>query len=219
MTPYPEEPPITLRTTPARRADGRAERRLRSDALHNRHSLVAVAVSMLARTDEEISLEAIAREAGVGIGTLYRHFPTREALVVEAYSDEIDQLCTAVTGLLGTLPPDVALREWMQWFVDYVTVKPGMAEALGVAVDRGSGQLADTREQLVTAVDTLLRAAWEVGTVRNDTDAEDVLFALRGVWMVPRPEQPRRARRLLNLLMDGLRADPADSGTSSTAKR
>jgi AcrR family transcriptional regulator len=207
-----------LRTTPARRADGQADRRLRSDALHNRHSLLAVAVSMLTRTDGEISLEAIAREAGVGIGTLYRHFPTREALVVEAYSDEIDQLCTAVTALLGTLPPHVALREWMQWFVDYVTAKRGMAEALGAAVDGGSGQLADTREQLVTALDSLLRAGWEEGTVRDDMEAEDVLFALRGVWMVPTPEQPARARRLLNLLMDGLRAEAADPGPSSAAK-
>ncbi len=108
MSDYPEEPPIHPRTGTARSLAGEealTRRRLRADALHNRHALVAVAVSMLSRSDEEVSLEAIAREAGVGIGTLYRHFPTREALVVEAYGDEIDQLCTAVTGLLGTLPP------------------------------------------------------------------------------------------------------------------
>jgi AcrR family transcriptional regulator len=217
MTHYPEEPPIELRTTLRSSADRTPVRRLRSDALHNRHSLLAVAVSLLSRSDDEVSLEAIAREAGVGIGTLYRHFPTREALVVEAYSDEIDQLCTAVDRLLDTFPPHVALREWMQWLVDYVTVKRGMAGALGVAVDSGPGPLADTRHQLVTALDTLLRAGSEARTIRNDLDAQDVLFALRGIWMVPVSEQPDGGRRLLNLLVDGLRGGAQDASASRSS--
>ncbi len=187
-------------------------RRLRSDALSNRHALLAVAVSMLSRSDEDVSLEAIAKEAGLGIGTLYRHFPTREALVVEAYGDEIDQLCTAVSGLLGTLPPGVALREWMQWFVDYVATKRDMAAALHTAVGARSGPLADTREQLLGALQTLMEAGWEAATVRNDVDAEDVLCTLRGIWMTSAdPPRGDQARRLLNLLMDGLRArEPSD---------
>ncbi len=161
---------------------------------------------MLSRSDEEVSLEAIAREAGVGIGTLYRHFPTREALVVEAYGDEIDQLCTAVGGLLATLPPEVALREWMQWFVDYVTAKRGMPAALTAAVD-GTPELADTRDAIVAALDGLLAAGREAGTIRDDLDAQDTLAALRGIWLVPAgPARADRARRLLNLLLDGLRA-------------
>lgn len=167
---------------------------------------------MLARSDEEITLEAIAREAGVGIGTLYRHFPTREALVVEAYGDEIDHLCTAASGLLGTLPPAVALREWVQWLVDYVASKRGMAAALGAAVD-GDPALSDTHDQLVGALEALCEAGWQAGTLRRDVDAHDVLFALRGIWMVP-PAEPRdRPRRLLNLLVDGLSTGDPGSGS------
>jgi AcrR family transcriptional regulator len=181
--------------------------------LNNRHALLGVAVSMLSRSDQDVSLEAIAKEAGVGIGTLYRHFPTREALVVEAYGDEIDQLCTAVTGMLATLPADVALREWMQWFVDYVGTKRGMAEALGAAVGATSGQLADTREQILGALQTLLEAGWEAGMIREDVDVDDVLSTLRGIWMTASdPPHGDRARRLLNLLMDGLRTGARGAG-------
>ncbi len=176
---------------------------------------------MLSRTDDDVSLEAIAKEAGVGIGTLYRHFPTREALVAEAYEGEIGQLCDAARRLLATLPPDVALREWMQWFVDYVVAKRDMADALQAAVDGGPGQLAAIRHQILGAVATLMEAGQGTGTIRDDVGAEDVLAALRGVWMAsggrPRPEQ---ARRLLNLLMDGLRpavphAQPREADRSS----
>jgi AcrR family transcriptional regulator len=174
---------------------------------------LAVAVSMLSRSDEDVSLEAIAKEAGVGIGTLYRHFPTREALVVEAYGDEIDQLCTAVDGLLATLPPDVALREWMQWFVDYVAAKRNMAEALDAAVGGSSGRLADTREQITGAVHTLMKAGWEAHRIRRDVDADDVLYMLRGIWMISGDlTRPDRARRLLNLLMDGLTVEALKPG-------
>ncbi len=167
---------------------------------------------MLSRSDEDVSLEDIAKKAGVGIGTLYRHFPTREALVMEAYGDEIDHLCTAAGGLLTTLPPDVALREWIQWFVDYVVAKRDMTRALQAAVDGGSGRLAATRHRILAALTTLMEAGREAGTIRDDMDAEDVLGALRGVWMVPGGrERPDRTRRMLNLLMDGLRAGVRDA--------
>jgi AcrR family transcriptional regulator len=194
--------------------EGVAGRRLRSDALNNRHALLGVAVSMLSRSDGDVSLEAIAKEAGVGIGTLYRHFPTREALVVEAYGDEIDQLCTATNGLLATLPPDVALREWMQWFVDYVVSKRDMAEALSAVVGATSGRLADTREQVVGALQVLMEAGWEADVIREDVDVDDILCTLRGIWMTASdPPRGDRARRLLNLLMDGLRAGGRGTGT------
>ncbi|MGH9081510.1 MAG: TetR/AcrR family transcriptional regulator [Acidimicrobiales bacterium] len=193
-----------------------SRRRLRADAFNNRHALLAVAVSMLSRSNEDVSLEAIAREAGVGIGTLYRHFPTRESLVVEAYGDEIDQLCTAISGLLATLPPQVALREWMQWFVDYVTAKRNMPEALNAAVDVSSGRLADTRDQIIGALRTLMEAGSAAGSIRGDVDAEDVLCMLRGIWMVSGdPSRPDQARRLLNLLMDGLQAAAPAAGRGS----
>jgi AcrR family transcriptional regulator len=168
--------------------------------------LLAVAVSMLSRSDDEVSLEAIAKEAGVGIGTLYRHFPTREALVAEAYASEIGLMCAAAAGLLDTLPADVALREWMQWFVDYVAAKRGVADALQAVVDGGPGGLAGIRHRITAALATLVGAGQDAGTIRDDIDPEDVLGALRGVWMAAGVRhRPGRARRLLNLLMDGLR--------------
>lgn len=209
MTAHPEDPPIPLRTAPSHGSGEAAPalRRLRSDARHNRRSLLAVAVSTLSRSDSEVSLEAIAREAGVGIGTLYRHFPTREALVVEAYADELDHLCTAVDGLLGSLPPEVALREWMQWFVDYVATKRGMPGALAAAVDATGGPLADIREQVLAALARLLEAGQAAEVFGADVDAEDLLCALRGIWILPDSgPRPERARRLLNLLVDGVEA-------------
>jgi len=178
----------------------------RADARRNRDALLAVAVPALARSDGEVTLEAIAREAGVGIGTLYRHFPTREALVEAASRHEVDQLCGAVGRLLATLPPEAALREWMQWFVDYVATKRGMAAALQPVLDSDEPQFAHTYDQIVSALRVLMGAAVDSGAIHPDSDPEDVLRALRGVWLVAdEHHRSDQARRLLNLLMDGLR--------------
>ena len=183
------------------------QRPRRADARRNRDRLLSVAVKAFSHSaDTDVTLESIARQAGVGIGTLYRHFPTREALVVAAYRHEVQRLCEAVSALQGRLAPDAALREWMERFVDYVATKRGMAAALQTVVTADSTLFADTYEQIVSALTSLLDAGIEDGTIRADADAADVLRAMRGAWLVT-DEQHRSdyAGRLLDLLMDGLR--------------
>ena len=180
-------------------------RPLRADARRNREKLLAVAVATLSQSDGDVPLESIARQAGVGIGTLYRHFATREALVEAAYRHEVDRVCAAAGELRQVMPPDAALREWMQRFVEYVATKRGMAGALQSVVASDSRLFSHTYCQIVSALTSLLRAAIAVGTIRADADAEDVLRALRGVWLVADEQhRPDSARRLLDLLMDGL---------------
>ena len=115
------------------------------------------------------------------IGTLYRHFPTREALVEAAYRSELARLCDAVPGLLAGLPPDQATRAWMDLFVDYMTTKRGMAGALRAVIAAGGNPYAHSRDALLTAIGALLDAAAAAGTLRGDIAPADVLASLSGV--------------------------------------
>jgi AcrR family transcriptional regulator len=181
------------------------ERTLRADAQRNRDRLLEVAAHAFA-SGGDATLEAIAREAGVGIGTLYRHFPTREALVEAAYRNELARLCEAAGDLLGTHPPEAALRIWMDRFVDYMTTKRGMKEALHAVVASGGNPFAHSRDRMVEALGLLLRAGAQAGTLRPDADAADVLAGLSGVSLCAgEPDQRAQAGRLLDLLVDGLR--------------
>jgi AcrR family transcriptional regulator len=182
------------------------DRPLRADARRNRDRLLEVAVRAFSTDGSDVSLEAIAKEAGVGIGTLYRHFPTRETLVEAAYRSELDRLCESVPELLSDLPADVALRAWMDRFVDYMTTKRGMAEALRAVIASGGNPFSHSRDRLLTAIGQLLEAGVAAGAIRADTGSPDVLTALSGVTLaVGDPAQREQAGRLLDLLMDGLR--------------
>jgi AcrR family transcriptional regulator len=181
-------------------------RPLRADAQRNRDRLLAVAVRAFSHDGPDVTMEAIARDAGVGIGTLYRHFPTREALVEAAYRSELARLCDSVDGLLADLPPDRATRTWMDRFVDYMTTKRGMADALRAVIASGGNPYAHSRDRLVTALTTLLSAGSAAGTLRSDVEPADVLMALSGVSLAAgEPAQRDVARRVLDLIMDGLR--------------
>ena len=181
-------------------------RPLRADAQRNRDRLLDVAVRMFSQDGPDVTLDAIAREAGVGIGTLYRHFPTREALVEAAYRSELARLCDAVPGLLAELPADQAARAWMDRYSGYMATKRGMADALRAVVASGGSPYAQSRDRLTTAITTLLRAGAEAGTLREDVEPTDVLASLSGVALVTsEPDQQDQARRMLDLLMDGLR--------------
>ena len=185
---------------------GTQSRPQRADARRNRDRLLGVAVHAFAEDGPEVSLDAIARSAGVGIGTLYRHFPTREALVEAAYRNELDRLCAAAPELLAELPPERALRAWMDRFVDYMTTKRGMADALRAVIASGGDPYAHSRDRLVEAVSGLMAAGAAAGTVRSDMSAEDVLTGLSGAGLaVGDPARRDQAARLLALLMDGLR--------------
>ena len=185
---------------------------MRADARRNRERLLAVAVEAFstAPTESEVSLESIARGAGVGIGTLYRHFPTREALIEAAYRNEVDRLCQAADQLLATEPPAVALRSWMDRFVDYMTTKHGMADALRAVIASGADPFAPTRGRLLGTVKMLVVAAVADDTIRADANPDDVLKGMSGVSLVAgAADQREQAARLLDLLMDGLRYRPS----------
>lgn len=182
------------------------DRPLRADARRNRDRLLEVAVRAFSQDGPEVTLEAIAKEAGVGIGTLYRNFPTREALVEAAYRNELAKLCAAVPDLLRTMAPDKATRAWMDLFVEYMTTKRGMSDALRAVIASGGDPYSESRGKLTGAIGALLEAGAAAGVLRRDVDSGDVLASLTGPATVAAdPAQVDRAGRMLDLLMDGLR--------------
>jgi AcrR family transcriptional regulator len=179
---------------------------MRADARRNRQRLLEAAVRAFSADPEKVSLEAIAREAGVGIGTLYRHFPTRAALVEAVYRNELARLLGSGKELLSSHPPAVALRMWMDRFADYVTAKRWMVDSLRAVVAAGAVSPSQTRQALTGTIQGMLDAGAAAGSVRNDVDAGDVLASLTGVFLaVGAPSQRDQAGRMLDLLMDGLR--------------
>jgi AcrR family transcriptional regulator len=181
-------------------------RPLRADARRNRERLLETAVRAFTEEGLDATLDGIAKEAGVGIGTLYRHFPTREALIEAAYRNELARLCDVVPELLLQMAPDLAMRAWMDRYVDYMTTKRGMADALRAVIASGGNPYAESRGRLTGAIGELLRAGAAAGVLREDVPPEDVLAGLAGVSLASgQPEQREQAGRLLDLLMDGLR--------------
>jgi AcrR family transcriptional regulator len=180
---------------------------MRADARENRERLLRAAGEHFGSGGPDVSLELIARSAGVGIGTLYRHFPTREALIEAVYRNEVDQLCDSTAVLLAELAPDAALAEWMERFVGYLTTKRGLLGALKSVAASQSDLFPTTRERLVAAIDELLRAGIAAGRVRPDVEAEDVMIAVNGVWTIAGEGEQwaEQARRVVRLLMDGVR--------------
>lgn len=186
-----------------------ADKTGRADARRNRERLVDVARRAFAAGDAKVTLDAIAREAGVGIGTLYRHFPSREALIEAVYRAEQSRLAESAAGLLARHEPADALRAWMDRFADYVATKREMADALRVVIASGAVTASESRERLSAAVATMLDAGAAAGTLRADVRAEDVVASLVGVFLAcGRPDQRAQAGRMLDLLMDGLRRIP-----------
>jgi AcrR family transcriptional regulator len=178
----------------------------RSDAARNREQLLAVATRVIAASHGMPSMRAIAAEAGVGIATLYRHFPTREALVEAVYSDQVTRLVTGAHELLTQLPPAAALRRWMDLFGTWIATKTGMLDALLAMVRSGEISHAQTRTELLAAITEILDAGHSAGEIRTDITAEDIAASLIGIFTVAQPpEHEDRAGRLLDILMDGLR--------------
>ncbi|MGH3098336.1 MAG: TetR/AcrR family transcriptional regulator [Streptosporangiales bacterium] len=183
---------------------------VRADARRNRQRLLEVAFRAFSSGAEPVTLEAIAKEAGVGIGTLYRHFPTRESLVEAVYRGGLARLRENAEELLASRAPDVALRTWMDGFADYVAAKQGMAETLRAVIASGAIASAETRTVLTGTIGGLLGAGAAAGTIRDDVDADDVLASLTGILLAAgAPDQREQAGRMLDLLVDGLRARSA----------
>jgi AcrR family transcriptional regulator len=179
--------------------------RRRADARRNYDALLEAATAAFAE-DVDVPLEEIARRAGVGIGTLYRHFPNRDTLVLAVYRRDVGQLIDASADLAQTQPPFDALAAWMRLFVTHAATKRGMRGALKAISESNPHLFAEVRNQLLDAIGMLSRAAAAEGSIRADIEAEDILRALGGISMVSDGEDwQERADRLLRLVLDGLR--------------
>jgi AcrR family transcriptional regulator len=191
-----------------------AVRSLRADARANQDKLLAAAARVFARDGADATLKQIAREAGVGIGTLYRRFPTRELLVDATYRYETARLADSASALARELPADLALRAWMDQILDYVAVKHGMAETLK-AILLGDEQLrSQTRDQLTGAVEQIRRAGAAQHVIRDDVTATDILMALAGITLIAgQSTQRQQAGRLLDLLIDGITRDHSSANS------
>ncbi|AHH16985.1 putative transcriptional regulator, TetR family [Nocardia nova SH22a] len=176
----------------------------RRDAQRNRQRLLDAALTAFTGESPTVSLESIAKSAGVGIGTLYRHFPSREALIEAVYRSELEQLCDQAGDLLRTAqPPDRALRTWLGRYADFVATKRGMAEALREAIASGAVTSAQTRERLSAAIADILTAGASEGVLRSDVRPQDVTAAMAGATLAGIDRE--QIDRLLDLLVDGLR--------------
>ena len=182
------------------------ERPLRADAARNREKLITAAIAAFSEHGVDASLEDVARRAGVGIGTLYRHFPNRDCLMESVYRHQVELLCAAAPDLLAENPPDQALALWMERFVAHVATKRGMAMALKSVIGKDSELFAYCHGLIRQSAASLLKAASDAGTVRDDVDASDLMKAMSGICLVSdQPGWEEQASRLVNLLVDGLR--------------
>jgi len=186
------------------------QRLQRSDARRNHDRLLEAASAAFAENGVDASLEEIARRADVGIGTLYRHFPSRDALLEAVFRHNVDQLTDVASELLAALPPAEALAAFMQRFVAYVAAKKGLAMHLKTVVSADSDLFAYSHARMHAAIRTLVDAAAADGAIRDDVEPADLLRALSGVClMADQPGWQDQACRISSLLMDGLRYRPA----------
>jgi len=178
----------------------------RADAVRNRDRLVEVAGEAFAANGVESSLEEIARTAGVGIGTLYRHFPTRDALVEAVYRRNVDLLVEGAEELSANKPPDEALSEWMQRFVEYVASKKGLATYLKSVVSADAELFTESKTRVQDTTRRLIDAAADAGSIRPDVDPHDVIHTLGGYCLMSDTNaDPEQGKRVAKLIMDGLR--------------
>jgi len=183
-----------------------APRKPRTDAQRNRERILEVAKEAFTRSGANASLDDIAKEAGVGAGTLYRHFPTRDALIEAVYRSEVEKLAAAEKKFSASLPPIEALRAWMLLFVDYIATKQIIAPALNSLVGGPSKLYEGSRGQIQGAIDALVERAIKNGDIRRDLEPFDLLRALIGVSHVASgPDWRQSARRLVGILITGSR--------------
>ncbi|MCH6162877.1 TetR/AcrR family transcriptional regulator [Streptomyces marispadix] len=189
-------------------SDG-ARRPLRADARQNREKILTAAVHVFTAEGLDAHLERIAKEAGVGSATLYRHFPTRETLIEAVYRNEVSRLCDAAPALLEQKSPVEALRAWTRLFLDYVTAKHGMIDALRAIAATGSNPYGHSREMIQAAITSLMDACTAAGAIRTDIQPTDFGAALEGIALTSAgAEHRQQAERLLALTLDGLTVRP-----------
>jgi AcrR family transcriptional regulator len=183
-----------------------ATRPMRADARRNSEKVVAAARDAFAEDGASTSLEEIARRAGVGIGTLYRHFPTRQALLEAVYTNEVEQVCRTATEQLASADEWEALVAWLQRFVAYVHTKQALAAELLDSMDKDAPLFRTCRESLFSAGEPLLKRAQEAGVVRPDAELSDIIQLAIGIAKIPASDQ---IDHILRIALDGLRYQPA----------
>jgi AcrR family transcriptional regulator len=186
--------------------DQSASRKPRADALRNRDRLLEAARAVFSAGGQEASLEVVARTARVGIGTLYRHFPTREALFEAVYRHEVQQLADVAERLKKEKRPIEALREWMHSIVKFVATKKGMSTALALATAKDSDRVSYSADRLARGLRLLLEQAIAAGEVRSDAGPQDLLRVIMGVCHAyDQPGSQKSVLRLVDIFIDGLR--------------
>src|SRR5271155_667373 len=181
-------------------------RKPRADAQRNRERILEIAKDAFTRSGANVSLDDVAKQAGVGAGTLYRHFPTREVLLETVYRAEVEKLAAAEREVARTMPPIGALRAWMLLFVDYIAAKQIIAPALNTMVGGPSKLYEGSRSQIQGAIDSLVKRAIKSRDIRRDLEPFDLLRALIGVSHVASgPDWQQSAMRLVDILITGSR--------------
>ena len=194
-------------------------RKPRADAMRNRERVLEAARTVFSAGGPEASLEAVAKTAGVGIGTLYRHFPTREALFDAVYRHEAQQLAARAERLQKAAKPIEALRQWMYSLVRFVATKKGMSAALALAVSKDSDLFSYSSDLLMRSAGGLLDRAIAAGEIRNDIGPEDLIRTLVGMcYTHDQPGWQKSVLRLVDIFIDGLRKRRAKPRTDTSQK-
>lgn len=188
---------------------------MRADARRSHAKLLAAATAAFAEHGADAPLDDIARRAGVGIGTLYRHFPTRTDLQAAVYRSQVEAVCATADDLIGTVPPEEALTGWLQAMTAYLVTKRGLSRSLVNSLGKDSELISACSLAMREAMDRLLGHARQAGVLRADVSAQDVLRLVHGIVMATE-QTPEDTERLLGLMLDGLRTRPA-TGTAATA--
>jgi len=184
-----------------------AQRKPRTDAHRNRERILEVAREAFTHSGADASLDNIAKQAGVGAGTLYRHFPTRDALIEAVYRSEVEKLAAAERKFAEAMPPIEALRAWMLLFVDHIAAKQIIAPALNTVVGGPSKLYEGSRSLIQGAIDMLVKRAIKSGHIRRDLEPYDLLRALIGISHVTAgSDWQQSARRLVDILIAGSRS-------------
>jgi AcrR family transcriptional regulator len=203
MEAHKERPMADTTTTTHADVTGLSQRPKRADARRNYEKLLAAAGEVFAENGAAASLEDIARRAGVGIGTLYRHFPTRQALLEAVYVDEVEEMSRKANDL-GDLEPWDALVTWLRQFVRYAATKRALADEMMNTIDAEAPVFVSCRTAITAAGDMLLARAQEAGVVRPDTNFIDIGRMVAGIASI-RTTDPGQIERILDVALDGLR--------------
>jgi AcrR family transcriptional regulator len=214
-----DKKPLDQKMLDKKTRDKPVSRKPRVDALRNRDRLLEAARTVFSAGGPDASLEAVAKRAGVGIGTLYRHFPSREALFDAVYRHEAEQLAALAERLKKETQPLEALRRWLHALVRFVATKKGMSAALALAISKDSDLFSYSSDLLIRSAGALLDRAIAAGEIRNDVSAEDLVRTLAGMcYTYDQPGWQKSVLRLLDIFVDGLRVRRS-KGQTSTAKK